>query len=185
VGRKREEEPYESIDFAQKIIFVVIAVAVSILARLHAVADSQTNNFRASLDGYHEAPLSISTNGIGSFRASLNPTGDQLTYELQFSGLEGGNTLLAHIHIGQRGTTGGVMFFLCGGGGKPACPNTQGTVTGTVTASDIIGPAGQGVAAGEFQEAINAMRAGGAYANVHTVVYAPGEIRGQINEEQF
>jgi len=169
----------------KKVSFVVIAVAVLILARLHVTADSGTNNFNASLDSYHEAPLSIATTGTGSFQARLNPTGDQLTYELQYSGLEGGNTLFAHIHIGQPGTTGGVMFFLCGGGGKPACPNSSATVTGTVTASDIIGPNGQGVAPGEFLEAIRAMRAGSAYANVHTTVYPSGEIRGQINAEQF
>jgi CHRD domain len=168
----------------KKVIFVVIAVAVLILAGLHAVADPGARAFRASLDGYHETP-SLSTNGAGSFQALLNPTGDQLTYELQFAGLEGGNTLFAHVHIGQPATTGGVMFFLCGGGGKPACPNTSGTVTGTVTASDIIGPSGQGVAAGQFLEAISAMQAGAAYANVHTVVYPSGEIRGQINGEQF
>ena len=164
-------------------IFVVMAVAALILARL-AIADSGTRFFRASLDGYHETPLSISTNGTGSFRATLNPTGDELTYELQYSGLEGGPILFAHVHIGQTGTTGGVMFFLCGGG-KPACPNGPATVTGTVNASNIIGPAGQGVAPGEFQEAIAAMRAGSAYANVHTMVYPSGEIRGQINAVQF
>jgi hypothetical protein len=38
---------------------------------------------------------------------------------------------------------------------------------------------------GEFEEAITAMRDGAAYANVHTVVYPTGEIRGQINPEQF
>ena len=77
------------------------------------------------------------------------------------------------------------MFFLCGGGGQAPCPNSEGTVTGTVTAANIIGPSGQGVAPGEFDEAIQAMRDGAAYANVHTVLYPPGEIRGQINEEQF
>ena len=50
------------------------------------------------------------------------------------------------------------MFFLCGGGGQPACPASPATVTGTVTAANVIGPAGQGVAPGEFQEAIDAMR---------------------------
>ena len=54
-----------------------------------------------------------------------------------------------------------------------------------MNASNIIGPAGQGVAPGEFEEAIAAMRDGAAYANVHTVVYPTGEIRGQINAEQF
>ena len=164
-------------------ISVVVAVAAFILGGL-AIAGSQTRNFRASLDGYHETALSLSTNGTGSFRAKLDHTGDQLTYELQYSGLEGGNVLFAHVHLGQVGTTGGVMFFLCGGP-LPACPNGQGTVTGTVTAANIIGPNGQGVAPGEFQEAIDAMRDGAAYANVHTTVYSSGEIRGQINEEQF
>jgi hypothetical protein len=165
-------------------IFVVFAIAAFILAGL-AIADSHTRNFRAGLDGYHETPLSLSTDATGSFRARLNPAGDELTYELQYSGLEGGNVLFAHVHIGQMGTTGGVMFFLCGGGGKPACPNPPATVTGTVNASNIIGPSGQGVAPGEFEEAIAAMRDGAAYANVHTTVYPTGEIRGQINEEQF
>jgi len=73
------------------------------------------------------------------------------------------------------------MFFLCGGGGKPACPSSPAVVEGTVTPSNVIGPAGQGIAPGQFDEAIRAMRAGYAYANVHTVTYATGEIRGQVN----
>jgi hypothetical protein len=165
-------------------IFVVFSVAALTLAGL-AIADPHGRNFKASLDSYHETSLSLSTSGTGSFRARLNHDGDQLTYELQYSGLEGGNVLFAHVHLGQIGTTGGVMFFLCGGGGQPACPNPPATVTGTVTAANVIGPAGQGVAPGEFQEAIEAMRDGAAYANVHTTVYPSGEIRGQINEEQF
>jgi len=166
------------------LISVVVTVAALILAGL-AIADPHGKNFKASLDSYHETSQSLSTTGTGSFRARLNHAGDQLTYELEYSGLEGGNVLFAHVHLGQMGTTGGVMFFLCGGGGQAACPNGEGTVTGTVTAANIIGPNGQGVAPGEFDEAIEAMRAGSAYANLHTTVYPSGEIRGQINEEQF
>jgi hypothetical protein len=165
-------------------ISVVFAVAALMLAGL-AIAGPHGRNFRASLDSYHETSQSLSTSGTGSFQARLNHAGDQLTYELEYSGLEGGNVLFAHVHLGQMGTTGGVMFFLCGGGGQAACPNGEGTVTGTVTAANVIGPAGQGVSPGEFQEAVDAMRAGSAYANVHTVTYPSGEIRGQINEEQF
>jgi len=76
------------------------------------------------------------------------------------------------------------MFFLCGGGGKPACSNGEGTVTGTVNAGNVIGPSGQGITAGQFDEVIRAMRHGLSYANVHTVTFPSGEIRGQINDNR-
>lgn len=159
------------------------AVGIMLLAGSYAAADHDgDNSFRAKLDGGHETP-SISTKATGRFRATLNNAGDEISYELTYSGLEGGNTLFAHVHLGQEGVAGGVMFFLCGGGGKPACPNVQATVTGTVHAADVIGPAGQGITAGQFDEVIRAMRKGLAYANVHTVTFPSGEIRGQVNDD--
>ena len=159
----------------------LIAAAGLLFAWSYATAgDSKEKKFHARLDGEQETPA-ISTAATGTFEATLNKAGDQLSFELEYSGLEGGNTLFAHVHIGQFDVAGGVMFFLCGGGNKPACPNGSATVTGTVVAGDIIGPAGQGISAGQFDEAIRAMRDGIAYANVHTVSYASGEIRGQIN----
>jgi hypothetical protein len=47
----------------------------------------------------------------------------------------------------------------------------------------VIGPAGQGIAAGEFSELVDALRAGRAYANVHSSKFPGGEIRGQINDD--
>ena len=90
--------------------------------------------------------------------------------------------MFAHIHFGQRSVNGGVAASLCGGGGKPACPQS-GTVTGTVVPADVVGPAGQGIAAGEFDELVAAIRAGRTYANVHSTKFPPGEIRGQINDD--
>jgi hypothetical protein len=55
-------------------------------------------------------------------------------------------------------------------------------VTGTLTAVDVLAttnPA-QGVAAGEFAEFVQALRAEAAYVNVHTGAFGAGEIRGQI-----
>ena len=47
----------------------------------------------------------------------------------------------------------------------------------------MIGPAGQGIAAGEFAELVRALRAGAAYANVHTTAHPGGEIRGQVADD--
>jgi hypothetical protein len=76
---------------------------------------------------------------------------------------------------------GGVVFFLCGGGGKPACPaSTSGTVTGTVLAADVVALAAQGIAAGDLAAVLQMIRAGLGYANMHTPLHPGGEIRGQI-----
>ena len=54
-------------------------------------------------------------------------------------------------------------------------------MTGTIRPLNVLGPSGQGIDPGEFDELIRAMRAGATYANVHsTPNRAGGEIRGQI-----
>ena len=53
-------------------------------------------------------------------------------------------------------------------------------MTGTLEADDVIGPADQGIAAGEFSELVAAIRAGATYANVHSTKYPGGEIRAQL-----
>jgi len=94
---------------------------------------------------------------------------------------------LAHIHYGPTKVNGGVMVFFCGGGGKPACPaSTSGTVTDTITAADIVGPAAQGIPAapaGQFSDVLRAIRTGNGYANIHTANFPAGEIRGQVRTD--
>ena len=102
-----------------------------------------------------------------------------IDYKLSYEGLEA-PAIAAHIHLGARATSGGVIAFLCSGGNKPACPAGGGTVTGTITPADIIGPAGQGIAPGEFAEVVRAIRNGAVYANVHSTLRPGGEIRGQV-----
>lgn len=135
------------------------------------------------LRGFQETPA-ISTTGNGTFSAELAEDGQSFTFELTYADLEGsvgGAVTGAHVHLGQRGVAGGIAVHLCGGGdGTAACPDSPGTVTGTFTSANVVGPAGQGLSAGELSELITAMRAGVTYVNVHTTVFPAGEIRGQL-----
>ena len=130
---------------------------------------------KAHLDGYQEVPA-ISTSGNGKLKVKIN--GDSAQYKLRYSDLSS-PVKFAHIHFGREGVNGGVIAFLCGGGGKPACP-ASGEVTGTIVPADVVGPAAQGIAAGEFDEFVAALKAKATYANVHTDNFGDGEIRGQI-----
>ena len=145
-----------------------------------------SKNFSARMNGYHEVP-SVSSTGIGQFRAHLVEP-EKLHYVFEYAGLEGGASLFAHIHFAQRSVNGGVVVFLCGGGTKPApCPNVAGRVEGDITPADITSSAGataQGIEPLSWDEFLRAMRAGHAYANIHTSPRWPGgEIRGQINDK--
>lgn len=145
----------------------------------YATADRGKSNVKSKrMSSYLEVPA-LSTTGKGSFQAKID--GSTITYKLEYSGLSSA-AQVAHIHFGQRDVNGGISAFLCGGGGKPPCP-ASGTVTGTIVAADVIGPAGQGIGAGEIAELIAAIRAGRAYANVHTTNFPGGELRGQINDD--
>jgi CHRD domain len=142
----------------------------------------QTRNFHANLNGFQEGPA-VSSTGYGTFDATL-VNDDTLHFVFTYAGLEGGNSLFAHVHFGTRYQNGGVSYFLCGGSTKPTpCPNVEGTVEGDITAADVIGPNGQGIEPGSFAEILRGMRAGNAYANIHTTRWPGGEIRGQINDE--
>ena len=157
----------------------MLAVALlAVLAASTAFAhDDNGKGGKARLSGYEETPLTLSTTGNGSFRVKVRSDG--LHYVLRYEDLETDATV-AHIHFGQRATTGGVAAFLCSGGDKPACPAREGSVEGVIDAADVVGPAGQGIAPGELTEVIRALRKGYIYANVHTTKYPGGEIRGQV-----
>jgi hypothetical protein len=140
---------------------------------------------RGSMTGYQEVPA-VSTAANGTFQARVSPAGDEIAYKLSYTGLEG-NVTQAHIHFGQRGVNGGISAWLCSNLGPPntppgtqACPPPPATIEGTIKAADIVGPSGQGIAGGELGELLRAIRAGVAYANVHSATFPAGEIRTQL-----
>ena len=150
---------------------------VALLAAASAVQADQT--VKARLNGFNEVPA-VSTTGSGEFRATIHE--DSVDWELTYRDLEGTITAASHIHLGQKDVNGGVSVFFCGTAETPCTPGS-GTFSGTFTAADVIGPVGQGIAAGELAELIAAIRAGETYANVHTNKHPGGEIRGQVGED--
>jgi CHRD domain len=157
--------------------------AVVIVLGLFALSargdEDEANRFRARLVGGEETPA-IFTPGSGQFSARVVDGDSRIEFTVSWFNLTG-PAAVAHVHIGQRGVAGAVSFFLCGGGGKPACPgSTSASVSGSVVAADILGPAAQGIQPGDLAAVLTMMRRGLTYANVHTAAHPGGEIRGQL-----
>ena len=150
----------------------------------YALAGEGSKKVKGDLSGYEEVPA-LSTPGSGEFRASIDDSADEISYTLRYGATESPVTQ-AHIHFGNVSVNAGISVFLCsnlgnGPAGTQACPPADGTISGTIRPADVIGPAGQGIAAGQFDELLAAIRAGSTYANVHTTGYPSGEIRAQLN----
>jgi hypothetical protein len=167
------------------VVLAVVVLGGALVVASLAVASGGKRNLKAGdLTGYEENPT-LSSDGTGSFRVKLDDAARTIAYELRYSGLESTVTQ-AHVHFAARAINGGISFFLCsnlgnGPAGTPACPQS-GTVSRTVTAADIVGPAAQGIEAQNYAELAAAMRAGATYANVHTTGFPGGEIRAQIDD---
>ena len=172
-----------------RLLAVVVALGVAVAATVAgsaAMADDgkTTNVLRVRLTSYEEGPA-LSTAGSGQFRAVVDEKAQEIQYRLSYSDLEGSVTQ-SHIHIGLRAQNGGIIVFLCsnlgnGPEGTQACPAAPATITGTLRPADVIGPAGQGITAGEFDELIAAIRADATYVNVHSTLFQGGEIRAQLD----
>jgi len=163
---------------------ISMVVAAGLVSTVTAWAEGPRRG-HADLNGFGENPT-LSSPAFGNLDVKISKDGGSLEYALTYDGLPT-SVLFAHIHLGRPAINGGVMVFLCtnspappGPPVPPPCPQVGGTVSGVLTAADVIGPSTQGVSAGEFAEFIRALRASAAYGNVHTAAFPGGEIRGQV-----
>ena len=163
------------------IIKTVIAPALVFGFLAMPPAHAATELFAAQLSGDQEVPP-IFTAATGVFTMDIQTGGAApvITFTLSFADLSA-PLAASHLHFAPPGVAGGVMIFLCGGGGQPACPAaTAGTVTGTLSAANVVGPAAQGITAGNFDAVLDIIREGIAYANMHDASFPAGEARGQV-----
>ncbi len=112
--------------------------------------------FEANLAGFNENPPAQT---VASGFVSMRMVGDDGVLEVDFSASNlTGSMTGAHIHIGGVGQNGGVSVDL-------VPPSGSFSATYDITGNT---------------DAIDAMREGDAYVNVHSATYPTGELRGQV-----
>lgn len=128
--------------------------------------------FFAKLRGRNEVPP-VETDARGQAFFKLSRGELSLKFKLELFDIE--NVVVAHLHIGAKGTNGPVVAFLFGPITNPVSIECA-TFTGMITQEDLVGPL-----AGQTLDAlVNEIIAGKIYINVHTVQHPNGEIRGQL-----
>ena len=168
---------------------ILVVAAASLTIFVAAIAAEDEEIIKVHLVGYQETPLTVNSPGSGDFTAKIRSDGTAIDYELTYRDLSS-TVLQSHIHFGRPAITGGVVLFLCTNlGNAPAtvpvpqaCPTNPATITGTLTAANVIPLAAQGIDSGAagFAEMLKAIRAGAAYVNVHTFNHPGGEIRARL-----
>jgi len=166
---------------------------IAVMAGLLVTATmANAERIEADLTGFEEVP-SVSTLASGEFLARISRDEESIEYVLRYRGLQGTVTQ-GHIHIAQLSVNGSIVIWLCQTGTNKDPTNlssqcsagkeTEAVVTGKITSANVIdgSMAPQQLTAGDLAEVIRAIRAGAAYANVHTDLSPGGEIRGQIED---
>jgi hypothetical protein len=156
-----------------KIRLLALLVLVLSLAAVGIVA-AQPENFRAHLSGGEEVPPNDSK---ATGQAIFQMKDGALHYKLIVANIQ--NVTQAHIHLAPAGANGGVVAWL-----YPSAPPAQlipgrssGVLAeGVITDADLVGA----LTGATLEELLEEMRNGGAYVNVHTSQFPPGEVRGQI-----
>jgi hypothetical protein len=122
-----------------------------LLSLLAGAASAQTT-FRATLDGTSVAPpVTTKAGGWATFTLNDNKT---LTYFLDNQGLTG---TAAHIHEGNPGQSGAILFTLSGG------PDVYSGSTNALSDDQIAKLRGEDL-----------------YVDVHSAAFPDGQVRGQI-----
>jgi hypothetical protein len=161
----------------------LVGVLALVLAGSMAYARSGAIVVSAGLESTQEVPA-VASPARGRFVALIDDHERAVAFELTYSGLQA-DVRQAHIHFAQRNVNGGIMVWLCGTATNPGPTGTQvcpqaGRISGVITPGHVQAVLPQGIAEGDFDDFIRALRSGLAYANVHTAQSPGGEIRGQI-----
>ena len=189
---------------------VAAAGLLALIAPATGSADDRNDDrrLRINLSGFNEVipitgtsgPGAIFSSGSGRLSLKIDKQNRTIDYELTYSFPDAAATPTvgaqfvnqAHLHFGQKHTTGGITVWLCQSADSPApaavsaatptCPSPSGTVSGTIAPAQVLALAAQGLPAGQdgFDALLDALQNDAIYGNVHTDRFPSGEIRGQF-----
>ena len=136
-------------------VVALTAIGMS-LALLSGPAAAENRSI--GLNGFDEVPVVI-TDATGRFHYRIDGQETKIEYTLSYEDIDQGdlnNVRFGHIHLGQQHTAGAIVVFLCTNEAPPAnvpvpppCPPPPGgTVSGTLTAADVMPLLAQGIGAG-------------------------------------
>ena len=163
--------------------FAALTIVALLAFALAPATAARTTTYTSPLSGAAEVPANVSP-ATGTATYTLSDDGKSLHYKVTVNNLT--NPVMAHIHVGAKGTNGPVVLTLFNG--PPATGVKNGTLAeGDATAADLSGP----LAGKTLADLVAEMDAGNTYTNVHTNDgkdpagtgpgdLAAGEIRGQI-----
>jgi hypothetical protein len=143
-------------------------------------SDSNTTTYVAQMNAANEKPAANSSPGTGTATFTVDSTQTTVNFVVTYTGLSAGSTL-SHIHAGTADVAGQVSVPFP----QLVTGKTADTFSGSFTSAQV-GAATGGtitIAKGDLAGLINAMKAGNAYAQVHSSANPGGEIRGQIHPQ--
>jgi hypothetical protein len=120
------------------------------------------------MSGRQEVPP-VTSAGSGTATLVVDAARTTITATVAFTGLT--NLTEAHIHAGDVGVDGPIIFSLASG-------SFSSPLVVTLTAADLIPRPAQGITT--FSDAVTAILEGRTYVNLHTLAFPDGEIRGQV-----
>src|SRR4030095_3839719 len=160
-----------------RIVRTIVATAglLALLVPATGSADDDRDNdrrLRINLTGFQEGITpnlrlgAIFSTGSGRLTLKIDKQNQTIEYELTYSFPDAAATPIvgtqfvnqAHLHFGQKHTTGGITVWLCQSDDNPApaaaaaappCPSPSGTVTGTIVPAQVLALTGQGLPAGD------------------------------------
>jgi hypothetical protein len=161
-----------------KRLFCGAAVAAALLISA-SPSSAQVVNMVATLTGGEETTatpgvLGILTGAVGTATVAVDVTNQELAITLNVFNISTATTA-GHIHVGPRGVPGPIVINF-----PTTLPGRSGDFTLTFRVGTAAFQAQPQIGIATMADAIQAIVGGGAYVNIHSSAFPPGEIRGQL-----